>query len=77
MSKKQEQLSRTIPEQKYTLLDSYTIGDQRYELRLYGKEKRAIYNYSNKFKHWVPYAKASGVNNIDRHWETIKRFNDA
>ena len=72
-NKKQEQLSRTIPEQKFTLLDSYTIGDQRYELRLYGKEKRAIYNYSNKFKHWVPYAKAA----IDRHWETIKRFNDA
>lgn len=74
MNKKQEQLSRTIPEQKYTLLDSHIIGDQRYELRLYGKEKRVIYNYSNKFKVWTPYASVNHKANIDRHWETIKGF---
>ena len=70
MNKKHASLSRTIPEQKYSLIDTHTIGDQLYELRLYGEKTRAIYNYSNKFKTWVPYAKRD----IDRHWKIIREF---
>jgi len=51
-----------LPPLKYELLDSYTNGDNKYELR-----ELVIYLYSNRTKDWTVYQKFEAV----KTWEKL------
>jgi hypothetical protein len=55
-----------LPPLKYELLDSYTNGDNKYELRELNSGI-VIYLYSNRTKDWTVYQKFEAV----KTWEKL------
>ena len=55
-----------LPPLKYELLDSYTNGDNKYELRELNSGV-AIYLYSNRTKDWTLYQKFEA----EKVWEKL------
>jgi len=56
------------PPLKYEVIDQYTNGDNKYELRKLTKGL-AIYLYSSRTKDWTMYCKID----VDKHWYTISK----
>ena len=57
------------PPLQYEVIDSFTNGDNKYELRELKKRGKAIFLYSNRTKDWTVYRKIFA----EEKWTELKK----